>query len=411
MSNVERMTGMTAMSRTRRRDGLTAQPWRSIRVIWALCVVLQTIRMAECHMDDTIVPPLPDERYSDGDNARNNERQLRRAPPPPGEDLDEFLIQELSRRMRPRELIFSSSDEKVVADPQQLYLLHHMKTGGSSINTLIECAIDRMKQDFSQDVPWGHISECEGEYYQHCLEGGCNETLRHSTFMEYCMPLFQVNAFDWILSPNHHNIKNTTSATPAITILRDPVERVWSMYRFETLECFQCQKLTTIYEHMEAGTTSELWCHNDPNNKTCENEPEEYCLAQLTNHQTRNLLSTSLQDQHTMGDEQKVDEAVSNLRQLFTVVGITEELQVTRNMLGKVFPWMADDYGNTKCKLPHANASPSNNHCGPNNTHWNLPKKPDEQTRKAIVKHNQLDLKVYQQAKQLFDLERRALGV
>jgi hypothetical protein len=106
-----------------------------------------------------------------------------------------------------------------------------------------------------------------------------------------------------------------------------------------------------------------------------------------------------------------VDEAVSNLRQLFTVVGITEELQITRNMLGKVFPWMAEDYGNTNCTLSHANASPSNNHCGPNNTHRNLPKKPDEETRKAIEKYNQLDLKVYKQAKQLFDMERRALGM
>ena len=85
---------------------------------------------------------------------------------------------------------------------------------------------------------------------------------------------------------------------------------------------------------------------------------------------------------------------------------------VVPKMLGKVFPWLNHTVEGSSdvCVLPHANKSPKNNGCGPKNTHMYLPDVPDQQTRELILRHNQLDLKVYNHAKRLFQLEKYALG-
>jgi hypothetical protein len=81
-------------------------------------------------------------------------------------------------------------------------------------------------------------------------------------------------------------------------------------------------------------------------------------------------------------------------------------------MMGQAFPWLAEHVKEsaTNCSLPHANASPSNNRCGPGNTHWDLPPHPDEETRQAIIDHNHLDVQLYEAAVQHFELQKRALG-
>jgi hypothetical protein len=95
------------------------------------------------------------------------------------------------------------------------------------------------------------------------------------------------------------------------------------------------------------------------------------------------------------------------------MIGLTEQLNATVQMAGEVFPFMKTnvDWSEKKCELPHRNSSPKNNHCGPSNTHWDLPAHPDEETRKAIEAHNQLDMKLYEAAVQHFELQKRALGV
>ncbi|KAL3940298.1 MAG: hypothetical protein SGARI_001022, partial [Bacillariaceae sp.] len=88
----------------------------------------------------------------------------------------------------------------------------------------------------------------------------------------------------------------------------------------------------------------------------------------------------------------------------------------TRRMLGQVFPWMnetLEGYQAT-CPLNHDNASPSNNRCvktglGKPDSHWDLPKHPDEATRQAIEAHNQMDIKLYEAAAEYFELQKRAL--
>ena len=86
------------------------------------------------------------------------------------------------------------------------------------------------------------------------------------------------------------------------------------------------------------------------------------------------------------------------------------------------FPWLSEkiemdgdgNNGNTntntrQCPFPHSNGSPKNNRCGENGGHWDLPNKPDDETRRVIEEHNLLDIKVYEAALQHFELQKLAM--
>jgi hypothetical protein len=136
--------------------------------------------------------------------------------------------------------------------------------------------------------------------------------------MTYCAPLFQANEFDW-------------EDADAVTVLRHPVDRVWSMFRFETMHCYRCMELKEFYKHVDNGTVEELFDRKDD---------AKLCVAQLLNHQTRNLLTSRMFQGFT--EEDQIHEALYNLKNRFTVVGLTEELQLSVQMMGQVFPWLAE---------------------------------------------------------------------
>merc|ERR1719375_45989 len=112
-----------------------------------------------------------------------------------------------------------------------------------------------------------------------------------------------------------------------------------------------------------------------------------------------------------------VAEAVRNMKQFFTVVGITEQLDETASVLGTVMPWLdkkfvdTDGYEEMECPLQHDNSSPKNNGCGDEKgkTHWALPDKPDAETRELILKHNAMDLQLYESAVEYFRLQSKAV--
>jgi len=144
---------------------------------------------------------------------------------------------------------------------------------------------------------------------------------------------------------------------------------------------------------------------------------DSLCLAQLQNHETANLLSSEWPE--GASDDEIVAQAIENLKSFFTVIGLTEELTLSVQILGTVFPWINKTIEGSKvrCSLPHANSSPDNNHCvqvprtdggkGYLTYHWDLPSHPDETTRAAIEAHNQLDIKLYEAAVQYFELQKR----
>ena len=222
--------------------------------------------------------------------------------------------------------------------------------------------------------------------------------------LSYCAPLKDLPSFAWGEMKNGMNM-TVPPSHGAITVLRHPVDRVWSMYRFQTKDCFKCKPLTEIYQQMDAGNLTGI---------------EPICSKQLHNHQVTNLLSTewleengSVMEPGESNDDGMLAEAIENMKSFFTVIGLTEHLDATIAIAARVFPWMQPkvEWSTKECTLSHANASPRNNGCGPGNTNWDLPSHPDDETRAAIEAHNQLDMKLYAAAVQHFELQKRAVAL
>eukprot|EP00536_Pseudo-nitzschia_multiseries_P014419 jgi/Psemu1/262167/estExt_Genewise1Plus.C_6990003 len=311
-----------------------------------------------------------------------------------------------------------------------------MKTGGTSIDHLVRCAKTRLLKEAQYEVPYYSIHECSRSRWVECLtntESVCRGKMKEAALMSYCSAIKYLDEFGWWKISDAKDAENPNAIyenndVKAITVLRDPIERVWSMFRFQTKKCFLCRSLKEIYEQLDKGEDTGL---------------DTLCLNQLQNHQVNNLLSTEWPLEVTdfvrlngtdhmvdMGygkDKQSADvvfesmiqEAVDNMKGFFTVIGITEELPETAKILGTVFPWMHED-GNpedgvtSKCPLDHANKSPSNNRCGDmhggeKSTHWDLPDHPDEETRALIAKYNQMDMELYEVAKTYFELQKQAM--
>lgn len=345
-----------------------------------------------------------------GEHLEGNEKLF-----PPSEEEESDRLAALTVKLTtPREFAFEESSSpngsQQLAVHQFLHL-HHMKTGGTSMDTYLRCAMERLKNDRGYTVPYGNIHECNKRYYERCKSGGdsrCLKNLEEASIMSYCAPLKDLPRFSWGVAENGVDVTIPPSHG-AITVLRDPVDRVWSMFRFQTKGCFKCMPLTDIYDMMDAGNFSQL---------------EPTCYQQLQNHQVANLLSSEwFQDYNVSANvapedgkddtsDARVAEAIENMQSFFTLIGLTEQLDTTIEIAAQVFPWMKPqvDWSDRQCSLSHANQSPRNNGCGPNHSHWDLPNHPDEKTRAAIEAHNQLDIKLYAAALEHFELQKRAAG-
>lgn len=297
-------------------------------------------------------------------------------------------LEELTKILTtPREFVFEEERPNRFAKHQFLHL-HHMKTGGTSMDRYLRCSMERIKSAKRHAIPYASIHECGETHYHQCVTGekpSCTQNVANASIMSFCAPLKDLPAFDWTEPPS----------VGAITVLRNPIDRVWSMFRFQTKECYKCTPLLEIYEKIDSGDLTDL----DP-----------ICYKQLQNHEVANLLSTEWPEDAT--DEAIVQEAIENMKSFFTVVGLTEQLNTTLSLASQVWPFMKPsvDWSPRGCRLSHANSSPQNNGCGANHTHWDLPSHPDEETRAAIERHNQLDLKLYAAAVQHFELQKRAAG-
>jgi hypothetical protein len=359
------------------------------------------------------------------------ERLLESEPEPENEDITktEVLVDKIAKKLQPVGLRFIDGEnekqegeletgeidthkkgeaEKPTMVPHQFLHLHHMKTGGTSIDRLLRCSMDRLKKEANYSVPYYSIHECSRKRFATCLtdpENMCREKMNDASVMSYCAALKYLGDFGWWNNGNKdNNIK-------AFTVLRNPIDRVWSMFKFQTKNCYKCMPLKEIYQKLDKGEDTGL---------------DKLCLDQLQNHEVNNLLSTEWPLEVTQLDiendsehfdlsSKMVQEAVDNMKNFFTVIGITERLPETASILGTTFPWMhlegSEKFGTTsECALPHANASPKNNRCGEKNTHWDLPKQPDEETYNLIAQHNGLDLELYEAAVEYFQLQVDALG-
>jgi hypothetical protein len=371
-------------------------------------------------------------------------------------DEDDFLLELKEKLLEPKRLLLSNQTVKGSMFVRHQFLhLHHMKTGGTSLDQLIRCGMQRLAA--AAPIPYNSLHECGESHYASCVTGedrNCVDQLQDASVMSFCGPLFDLmstnerSAFSWIDDDGQRptdgaeEVSPTTVLHAAVTVLRHPVERVWSMFRFQTKSCYQCRPLKEIYEEIDSSSGS------GSNGTTT---MRRMCRLQLLNHQTRNLLTlnpdadSSSSSSPMITDEEMVQQAIRNMRSVFTMIGLTEELPTTAKMVGRVFPWLAEqvtddvwqlvqaagnnnyNYNNSgslplatttigvkqrqQCPLPHANKSPSNNRCGNDGGHWDLPDHPDEETAALIRKHNALDLRVYEAAVRQFALQKQVLGL
>jgi predicted CopG family antitoxin len=318
---------------------------------------------------------------------------------------DEIALAAMKEKLKPRPLLNVSSHLM----PQQFVHLHHMKTGGTSFDDLLNCLIKRFQQTQDMEVDYMNVHECSGSKWKRCLNGesNCRDKILKASLMSYCAPLHYLSDFGW-------DYQNPDASFGAVTVLRHPVDRVWSQYRFVTKGYYKCRPLKDIYAELDAGGLD---------NTTI----DRLSIQGLMNHQTVNLLTTTDHEDESVDynqahrqedpelEKQMVEHAISSLNNFFTLVGVTEELDSFSDMLTQVFPWMAknlpDPTNHRVCRLGHSNKSPKNNKCGPDQTHWDLPPHPDDETRAWIEKYNQMDMQVYEAAVKLVHLEKRALGM
>jgi hypothetical protein len=413
-------------------------------------------------------------------------------------DHDETaLLEAMKRRLTPRRILLEADTADATSStltvPKHQFLhLHHMKTGGTSLDGLVNCGLSRLRTYSHADnvlaVNYSNIHECSASYYETCVQGSnaqCLEKVQTAAILSYCAPLKDLSTpFAWldtsslpssvanITEPSRTeslpppkpqdrrsrmqrrtlssassppNETTSTSSQPpslpysslsatllsapplvkgAVTVLRHPVARVWSMYRFQTKNCYHCLPLTQIYALIDAGNASKTMT--------------QMCQLQLLNHQTRNLLTTSSSNVDVPDSIEQVQEAIASLQSVFTMVGLTEDMPNTAKMVAQVFPWLAQrvtDWSvalelpvstdvasatvaataaapTSECTLPHANKSPTNNRCGPGGTtHMDLPSEPDAETAAAILAHNGMDYALYQAGVELFALQKLALGI
>jgi len=347
-------------------------------------------------------------------NSSGKKTNLRPAPRPSDsfEELEiqqEIIINDLVERMKPRNF-FADADaafdnttdntiDNIIIPPKQFFHLHHMKSGGSSLNRFLGCGLRRAKSYYSTheqhslQLNQQHLSECSYSYFKKCTtetDHTCNDKFADAAYMEYCAPLSATEKFGW-------------GEADAVTMLRNPVERVWSMFRFQTKSCFKCHNLTDVYDTMDKKGM-----------KAMKDYGGGVCLGQLTNHITRNLQSIINNDDwsdHTKDNERFID-ALNNLQNRFVVVGLLDRLDETVDLLSHSFPWLKPELEGTtdevKCDFPHVNSSPGHNGCGEHGGHWDLPALPDDATRMAIEDHNKLDMKLYEAAKLHFELQLKA---
>eukprot|EP00457_Paulinella_chromatophora_P005198 gb/GEZN01005212.1/.p1 GENE.gb/GEZN01005212.1/~~gb/GEZN01005212.1/.p1 ORF type:complete len:463 (-),score=64.39 gb/GEZN01005212.1/:395-1783(-) len=289
---------------------------------------------------------------------------------------------------------------------KQFLHMHHMKTGGTSLDTYLQCAVARGSRLINENVSYGKLSECAGEVDE-CLEAMNNTELDNiceantSAVMSLCTSLYNVRRLGW-------------GAVPKVTVIRDAVDRVWSMYRFETSDCYNCVPLLEIYQRIDNGTLDEVCGGNHPGCRGV-------CVPQLVNHMATNLrhqAPPSLNELLNIDENAYAAEAISNLNNEFEVVALTEELQLSLQIMASKFPWLGNalqvqdeeptvvEHANLNCSLTFANKSPKINKCAALPHAPLLSPKPDQATVAAIIAHNGADILVREEALRLFAIQK-----
>ena len=205
------------------------------------------------------------------------------------------------------------------------------------------------------------------------------------------------------------------------------------MYRFTLQACYKCKELKDVLKEVANGSFKGRTNYSqDPH---FEYDPSDSCAIQMIGHQATNLLSSIelynvANDVRFPREKDIVQEAVKNLRESFTWIGLTDRLSESVDGFRAIFPFLAEnlteaalntgkifdsqghavtdpmfslpeDFVDSKtCPLPHANEAREPT-CGT--------KEMDDETIDLILKLNKRDMAVYQAAVERFDVQTEVL--
>jgi hypothetical protein len=374
---------------------------------------------------------------------------------------------------------------------KQFMHMHHMKTGGTSMDNLIHCAISRQLQvNNNTAVQYSSMSEC-GSGVRRCMDdlakqldasvvdnifyyndeegkpnmnapfdpadGEFEESVEDLNVcktsdcgvMSYCASLHTVRTFGWknvgeidrVLqhAPIHANPYLVLFSVPdKITVIRNPIDRAWSMYRFTLNSCYDCKELKDVLKEVASGTFEggrEGGFNGGKPTPHFQYDPSDSCSTQMIGHQATNLLSSIdlynvANDVRFPREQEIVEEAVKNLRESFTWIGLTDRLNESVDGFRQVFPFLAEnltqavldmgedfrarghpledpafslpnEYVDTRsCPFPHDNGGREPT-CGT--------KEMDDETIQLILKLNNRDRAVYQAAVERFEIQQEVL--
>jgi hypothetical protein len=354
-----------------------------------------------------------------------------------------------------------------LSTPKQFMHMHHMKTGGTSVDGLIRCALNRQKVlHDGASIKYSSMSECgssvrscmnaladklgatlSNNVFYHNDENGApihdapfdpaDETLNipiddmnvcktsESNVMSYCASLHAVRTFGW-------------KEADKITVIRNPMDRAWSMYRYTLQSCYNCQELKDVLKQIYSGTFTSKRSGRDNGDNTVPNfvyEPNNSCAVELIGHQSTNLLSSV--DLYNIANDVRfpreadiVHEAVKNLRQDFTWIGLTDRITESIDGFRQIFPFLAENLNDAAkaiqeefqtrgeeledntfslpkgysdantCPFKHENAGRDPT-CGTTEL--------DDETKEWIMKLNSRDMAVYKAAVEKFELQMEVL--
>ena len=103
--------------------------------------------------------------------------------------IDENIVMDAARETQLRQLLQPRLDDNNNTDHRLLHL-HHMKTGGTSTEELLRCAVRKMET----------IHECSVSHYERCVSGEdpyCVPRINQSSVVSYCAPLADLAIFGW----------------------------------------------------------------------------------------------------------------------------------------------------------------------------------------------------------------------
>jgi hypothetical protein len=155
----------------------------------------------------------------------------------------------------------------------------------------------------------------------------CNTASSH--VMTYGSSLRAVDQFGW-------------NDVESITMVADPVVRTHEMYQKMAVECYGCKDFKDIMESIYDGTFE---------------SDKESCKTQMIGLQAIHLLSSpdlilAANDMTFPREQEIVSEAVRNLREKVTWIGVLDEVDESVRGFKEVFPWLADNLEGAAAALP-----------------------------------------------------------